>query len=1048
MNIQDRRKTLTVEELRRRYNLDALDKDRKAIKLQKEQLTKVDAELNDFVEITTKNIKELQDQVDGNITTWFFNGVPTVDSEPASSWITDTDKNNHLGDLYYDQDTGYAYRFYLDGTTNEYGWIQVIDSDVAEALAIANAAKDTADSKRRVFVAQPTPPYDIGDIWIKEDTDLYRCRASRSEGSFNIADWIRATNYTDDTVALGTKAELDQFKTQVTENYVSNATLETTVNSITGKVEETYTYVTTVENQVNDITTTTQTATGNNNLYITDSLESNTLEYHIEGKSEQAIRSGKNLLNFSFDSRTINGLTFINKNGVITINGTSTAETSFTLSNVMANTLKAGSYMLSANPTGTVSGSYSLPLFDSSGYRWGWSNGDTKLVTLTKDIDSYHLYFYCVAGITFTNYIIKPQLESGTVKTDWEQYGVSPSPNYPSEIKTIPSIRNLFNEDIIPENYYYDASGNKVSYGTACINQKIDTVKKQYIISYSNKVGNSSYIRLCEFKNDGTFIKRTTINTSDYTITLDDNTSYIIISVDMSIGLYFEKLMIEEGSIAHDYVPYGAWAKVKITGKNIFNKDKAIKGYYYHSDGTKGNSSNWCIKDVKVKPNTTYIISGNKYNNEVASFIELDSNKNFIKIIGNYKYDKPFTTTDNTFYVGLSIANYSDGSDLNTIQLEEEKATEYEAYKEKEVLIDLQGNDLSSIGDLKDTLDIVNGQVVINKKIGKVVLDGTEAINRTTTYDTYYRYNIHTSQANIKLPSSNSSLPIIVSNYFNKCTPNQTWGGNTYDNNLIGISLSPTLSSTTGGAVFFVKYESDKTSTLDKFKNWLSENPVTVYYELEEPEQITLNSVTIPLFEDFNNVMLVDELETTTIIKFLRETPLSNDYATNQQLDITNSNLANTTNQTNQNASDINATNTNLNNNYYNKEQIDVMNTSTQEIVTQIKNTVETNTTATNLQISILQEQLTNGVTQVITETGYRFDKDGLFISKTGSEMSSLLDNDGLVVKRNETEVLTVRSSGVETENLKVRTYFTIGSNTRVENYKNGTGFFFVGGEE
>lgn len=263
MNIQDRKKTLTVEELRRRYNLDALDKDRKAIKLQKEQLTKVDAELNTFVETTTKSIEELQNQVDGNITTWFFNGVPTMETEPTSNWITDADKNNHLGDLYYDQNTGYAYRFYLDGATNEYGWMQVVDSEATEALAIANAAKDTADSKRRVFVVQPIPPYDIGDIWIKEDTDLYRCRASRSDGNFNNADWIRATNYTDDAVALETKAELDQFKTTVTENYVTNATLETTTKSITGRVEETYDYVTTVENEVNGLSNSVDTTINN-----------------------------------------------------------------------------------------------------------------------------------------------------------------------------------------------------------------------------------------------------------------------------------------------------------------------------------------------------------------------------------------------------------------------------------------------------------------------------------------------------------------------------------------------------------------------------------------------------------------------------------------------------------------------------------------------------------------------------------------------------------------------------------------------------------------
>lgn len=137
---------------------------------------------------------------------------------------------------------------------------------------------------------------------------------------------------------------------------------------------------------------------------------------------------------------------------------------------------------------------------------------------------------------------------------------------------------------------------------------------------------------------------------------------------------------------------------------------------------------------------------------------------------------------------------------------------------------------------------------------------------------------------------------------------------------------------------------------------------------------------------------------------------------------------------------------TKINNDYYNKEQIDNINISTEQTVEQIKKTIETNTTATNLQITFLQEQLSNGVTKVITETGYKFDKDGLSISKSGEAMRSLLDNDGLVVFRDNVEMLTVRSNGVETENLKVRTYFTIGQYTRVEDYKNGTGFFHIGG--
>ena len=287
-SMQDRQKTMTVEQLRRRYNLDDIGNNKKAVQLVKESLNKTENELNDFVKVTTENISSLKDQVDGNISTWFLNGVPSLENEPARNWNTDADRNNHLGDLYYDKDTGYAYRFTLENNT--YSWLKLTDSDVTEALAIANSAKDTADSKRRVFVITPTPPYDIGDIWIKDDSDLYRCRSSRvAEDKFNTADWIIATKYTDDTVALQTKGELDQFKVEVEENYTSSATFETAVNSITGRVNETYTYITTVDTTVQDIN-----ANITNNMYNKeqiDSMQSNAQQNILEIKNTVEIKT-------------------------------------------------------------------------------------------------------------------------------------------------------------------------------------------------------------------------------------------------------------------------------------------------------------------------------------------------------------------------------------------------------------------------------------------------------------------------------------------------------------------------------------------------------------------------------------------------------------------------------------------------------------------------------------------------------------------------------------------------------------------------------------
>ncbi len=233
---RDINKLRTPEDLERKYNLKDIFKLKENYELQKTGLNKVENELNNFVIATGKNLKELQDQVDGNITTWFYSGVPTVSNEPAKDWTTDNEKNNHLGDLYYDKDTGYAYRYSLDNAT--YSWIKITDNDVTQALAIANSAKDTADSKRRVFVVQPITPYDVGDLWIKNE-ELYRCQTTKSKDeTFEENDWIIATKYTDDTKANQVGENLTILSGTVTEIRENVDKLETTMTNTTKLVNK------------------------------------------------------------------------------------------------------------------------------------------------------------------------------------------------------------------------------------------------------------------------------------------------------------------------------------------------------------------------------------------------------------------------------------------------------------------------------------------------------------------------------------------------------------------------------------------------------------------------------------------------------------------------------------------------------------------------------------------------------------------------------------------------------------------------------------------
>lgn len=177
-------------------------------------------------------IADLQNQVDGAIETWFYEGEPTLTNAPASSWTTDKDKDTHLGDLYYDNKTGKAYRFAKDGNT--YKWTIITDTDIAKALSDASKAQETADGKMKVFSTQPTPPYQLGDIWVNATypsdgstykNEVLRCQTNKAAGSqFVIGDWIKASRYTDDTVANAAKkaAEDAQKAAETAQTNITN----------------------------------------------------------------------------------------------------------------------------------------------------------------------------------------------------------------------------------------------------------------------------------------------------------------------------------------------------------------------------------------------------------------------------------------------------------------------------------------------------------------------------------------------------------------------------------------------------------------------------------------------------------------------------------------------------------------------------------------------------------------------------------------------------------------------------------------------------------
>lgn len=199
----------------------------------------------------SQTIIDLQNQIDGAIETWFYDGVPTLKNAPAISWKTDNDKKTHLGDLYYDNKTGKAYRFAKDGST--YEWIIITDTELTKALKDssqalkdaaaadkkANGAQATANTKRRIFGSQPVPPYDVNDMWVNATypndgstykNEILKCSTAKAEGEkFDIADWKLASKYTDDTKAEEAKKAAEKAQEEIKTTQSNLNALGTTV---------------------------------------------------------------------------------------------------------------------------------------------------------------------------------------------------------------------------------------------------------------------------------------------------------------------------------------------------------------------------------------------------------------------------------------------------------------------------------------------------------------------------------------------------------------------------------------------------------------------------------------------------------------------------------------------------------------------------------------------------------------------------------------------------------------------------------------------------
>lgn len=214
----------TAADLERKYNLGSLGAIKRNIEITAQGIQKIENELNKMLNALVINLKDVLDS-QSEISLWFYSGIPTLKNKPYTSWATPSD---HIGDIYYDQSSGYVYQYKeVDGVGV---WESNVSPDLVEAMAITNSELDTStDNERKVFFNTPTIPYSNGDWWVKEDGSLFICQISKTTGVFETTDFIDSSNYTE-SIAQKIGDTITVIKgtvTQISDNFAKFTDLAT-----------------------------------------------------------------------------------------------------------------------------------------------------------------------------------------------------------------------------------------------------------------------------------------------------------------------------------------------------------------------------------------------------------------------------------------------------------------------------------------------------------------------------------------------------------------------------------------------------------------------------------------------------------------------------------------------------------------------------------------------------------------------------------------------------------------------------------------------------
>lgn len=295
----------------------------------------------------------------------------------------------------------------------------------------------------------------------------------------------------------------------------------------------------------------------------------------LKGNATQTTYSGKNLLPLK-TTATISGITFTNNgDGSFNLSGTATAAVEFSIVIPQAQSGIVGgqNYTISSNYAIDGNLTYYVHSTTEAG-KWkktllSFTTAGTRTAP-EPTTDGYIKFVIRIEnGANMNGYNnVRTMIEKGSSATSFEPYvgGTSaPNPEFPMPISVVTGEntvkitgKNLINENGERSSQYINGNGNfVVGVSNGYVNQQIPTKPNTaYTFSASSKTTQNVYIRIGEYKANGSFIKRNLISSLNQTITTDAECYILKTCIDVSPGNHFTNPQLELGSTATAYEPY------------------------------------------------------------------------------------------------------------------------------------------------------------------------------------------------------------------------------------------------------------------------------------------------------------------------------------------------------------------------------------------------------------------------------------------------------------------------------------------------------------